>query len=297
MPAVGRTGGVSPFFRRRRDVDPSSEETAVRDDAVVEEYVSEERRPEPPKIWPWLLALLLLVVGGLAAYWFLVREDEKATVPSVVGLQEPEARIRIEEAGLEADVDQRAAEAPSGRVVAQTPGAGAQLDEGEQVEIAVSTGPVSVEVPDVRGQPEQEAVAAVEQAGLQARVTRVFAGVREGLVVDQLPGAGGRVARGSEVELKVSKGRNLAPVPDVVGLTEEEAVDALREDGFESRIFDVPSTEPEGIVVSQSPRAGEQAPPDSRVRINVSSGEPEGATTERPPETTPTDTTVTETVP
>jgi eukaryotic-like serine/threonine-protein kinase len=286
---------VSPF-RRRREVDPSSEETAVLEDAVVEEHV-EERRPEPPKIWPWLLALLLLVVGGLAAYWFLVREDEKATVPNVVGLQEPEARIRIEEEGLEADVDRRAAEAPSGRVVAQTPGAGAQLDEGEQVEIAVSTGPVSVEVPDVRGQPEQEAVAAVEQAGLQARVTRVFAGVREGLVVDQLPGAGGRVARGSEVELKVSKGRNLAPVPDVVGLTEEEAVEALREDGFEPRIFDVPSSEPEGTVVSQSPRASEEAPPDSRVRINVSSGEPEGATTERPPETTPTDTTLTETTP
>jgi beta-lactam-binding protein with PASTA domain len=293
---VGRTAVVSPF-RRRDEVDPSSEETAVLDDAVVEEHVSEERRPEPPKIWPWLLALLLLVLGGLAAYWFLVREEEKATVPAVVDLQEAEARARIEEAGLEADVDRRAAEAPSGRVIAQTPGAGAQLDEGEQVEIAVSTGPVSVVVPDVRGQPEQEAVAAVEQAGLEARVTRVFAGVREGLVVDQLPGAGGRVARGSEVELKVSKGRNLAPVPDVVGLTEEEAVDALREDGFEPRIFDVPSAEPEGTVVSQSPPGGEQAPPDSRVRINVSSGEPEGATTERPPETVPTDTTLTETVP
>jgi beta-lactam-binding protein with PASTA domain len=288
---------VSPF-RRRREVDPSSEETAVLDDAVVEEHVSEERRPEPPKIWPWLLALLLLVVGGLAAYWFLVREDEKATVPAVVGLQEAEARTRIEDAGLEADVDRRAAEAASGRVIAQTPGGGAQLDEGEQVEIAVSTGPVSVVVPDVRGQTEQEAVAAVEQAGLEARVTQVFAGVREGLVVDQLPGAGGRVARGSEVELKVSKGRNLAAVPDVVGLTEEEeAVDALREDGFEPRIFDVPSTEPEGTVVSQSPPAGAQAPPDSRVRINVSSGEPEGATTERPAETVPTDTTLTETTP
>lgn len=268
------------------------------DDAVVEEHVSEERRPEPPKIWPWLLALLLLVVGGLAAYWFLVREDEKATVPAVVGLQEAEARTRIEDAGLEADVDRRAAEAASGRVIAQTPGGGAQLDEGEQVEIAVSTGPVSVVVPDVRGQTEQEAVAAVEQAGLEARVTQVFAGVREGLVVDQLPGAGGRVARGSEVELKVSKGRNLAAVPDVVGLTEEEeAVDALREDGFEPRIFDVPSTEPEGTVVSQSPPAGAQAPPDSRVRINVSSGEPEGATTERPAETVPTDTALTETTP
>jgi serine/threonine-protein kinase len=79
----------------------------------------------------------------------------------------------------------------------------------------------------------------------------------------------------------VSKGRNLNRVPDVIGLSEEEAVEALRARQFDVRIFDVPSPDPEGTVVAQMPRGGVLASPDARVRINVSSGEGTGAPSER----------------
>jgi beta-lactam-binding protein with PASTA domain len=254
-----------------------------------EEVVTEEisTPPRQPRIWPWLLALLLLVLAGLGAWWFLVREDDKTTMPRVVGMSEAAARARIADAELEADVDRRAGAQPAGTVFAQTPGAGTQLDTGERVEIAVSTGPVLVVVPDVRGQPEQEAVQAVERARLRAEVRRIFAGAEEGSVVDQSPGAGGRARTGSVVELAVSKGRNVAAVPHVVGLPEERAVATLRSAGFEARIFDVPSAEDEGTVVGQAPAEGVEARRGSRVRINVSSGEPTGETTARPPPPAP----------
>lgn len=267
-------------LRRRRVEDDVTETRVARtaDEEVVEEHVPP---PPPPRIWPWLLLLLLLVIGGLAAYFLLTRDDEKTTMPNVIGLREDQARARLAEAQLEADVDRRPSRRPRGIVFAQVPGAGAQLDEGERVEILVSSELERIAVPSVENQPVQEARRALEQAGFEVRVRRVFAGAPEGRVVQQDPGGGERAPRGSTVELIVSKGRNLNRVPDVIGLMEQEAVEALRAREFDVRIFDVPSPDPQGTVVAQVPRGGVLAPPDARVRINVSSGEGTGAPSER----------------
>ena len=258
--------------------DPSTDTVVV--DEVEEEVVPPRR---PPQLWPWLLALLVLVLGGLLAWWLLLRDDEKTTMPPVVGLTEAQARARIAEAELEVDVDRARSERRAGIVFAQVPGGGTQLDEGQRVEIKVSSGLTLVGVPAVVDLREAEAVATLEDAGFEVEIQRVFAGAPRRTVVEQEPRGGEQAPRGSTVALKVSKGRNLNTVPDVLGLTEEEAVAALRAREFEPRIFDVPSPDPAGTVVAQQPQPGEQAPPDSRVRINVSTGEEEGEPAERAP--------------
>jgi beta-lactam-binding protein with PASTA domain len=267
--------------------DPGDEETVVIDDGaatrrrgeVVEEEVPARR---PPRLWPWLLALLLLVVGGLIAYFLLTRGPDKTTMPRVVGLTESAARVRLAESNLEGDVTRRRSERAAGVVFAQAPGAGVQLDEGQTVKMFVSSGLVEVPVPSVRDLKEEEAVAKLKAAGFKTQVRRVFAGAPKGVVVEQEPRGGERAAKESTVVLTVSKGRNLKPVPDLVGQQEGEAVSKLRAAGFTARIFDVPSAEPQGVVVAQQPAGGEQAPPDSRVRLNISTGEETGQTTERP---------------
>jgi beta-lactam-binding protein with PASTA domain len=275
------------LFRRRRAADGETtvvERGGARREGVVEE---EPLPPPPPRIWPWLLALLLLVVAGGIAWWLLTRDDGKTTMPRVVGLTEVEARSRIADAELEVDVDRRPSRRRAGIVFAQTPGAGTQLDDGERVEILVSSGFVRVPVPSVRDLNEREAVERIEQAGFETEIRRVFAGAPRGDVIEQDPRGGERARPGSTVLLTVSKGRNLNTVPDVVGRTESEAVRLLRAREFEPRIFDVPSSEPRGTVVAQVPPGGEQAPPDSRVRINVSTGEETGEPQERPSEPAP----------
>ncbi len=278
----GDSAIVSPLWRRRAPAEPVDDTVAVEREEVIEEAPP----PPPPRIWPWLLALLLLVLGGALAYVLLARGDDKTTMPRVVGLTEAEARARLADSNLESDVDRRLSERRAGIVFAQTPGAGTQLEEGERVEILVSSGLTRVTVPSVRDLEEQEAVETLEGAGLKTEVRRLFAGAPKGTVVEQDPRGGESVPRGTTVALAVSKGRNLATVPDLVGRTEAQAVRLLRAREFEPRIFDVPSTEPRGAVVSQAPPAGSKAPPDSRVRINVSSGEQSGSPTERPPTTT-----------
>jgi beta-lactam-binding protein with PASTA domain len=266
-----------------REPDPA-DETLIIDEGGRREVVEEEVVPprRPPRLWPWLLALLLLVLGGLAAYLLLARGDEKTVVPRVVGLTESQARARLAEAELKADIDRRRSNRKTGIVFAQSPGAGVQLDEGQTVELLVSSGLIRVAVPNMIGLKEAEARRRLEAAKFEVKVERVFAAAPNREVVDQKPRSGERVAPGSQVTLKVSKGRNLKPVPDVIGLQEEEAVARLRAGGFEARIFDVPAADPAGTVIAQEPPPGERAPPDSRVRINVSTGELTGETTERP---------------
>ncbi|HEX6207925.1 MAG TPA: PASTA domain-containing protein, partial [Actinomycetota bacterium] len=61
-------------------------------------------------------------------------------------------------------------------------------------------------------------------------------------------------------------------VPDVVGLTEEEAMRVLGEAGFTAQATEVDSSEPAGTVVGQSPQGGAKVPVSTTVTIQVSTG-------------------------
>src|SRR6266516_2010693 len=66
------------------------------------EEVAEPAGPPPERYWwLWLLLLLLLVIGGLLAWYFLSRDNDKATVPNVIGLREDAAAARIHDRGLD----------------------------------------------------------------------------------------------------------------------------------------------------------------------------------------------------
>ncbi|MEE2041323.1 PASTA domain-containing protein [Nocardiopsis sp. CT-R113] len=95
-----------------------------------------------------------------------------------------------------------------------------------------------------------------------------------GSVADTTPEAGSDVERGDEVMLWVSAGPQFAEIPDVVGGTENEARDALRETGF-THIEVVQEHSPEeapGTVLSTVPATGEEADRDEAVTVHVSEG-------------------------
>jgi serine/threonine-protein kinase len=182
-----RRGDFSSVSTPPREPDPA-DETVIIDQTgreVVEEEVIPPRRP--PRLWPWLLALLLLVLAGLAAYLLIVRDDDKTVVPKVVGLTEDQARTRLAEEELKMDVDRRPSDKRAGIVFAQSPGQGTQLNEGQTVEVLVSSGLTKVPVPNVIGLKEAEAVKRLEDAKFEAKVERVFAAAPKGEVVDQQP--------------------------------------------------------------------------------------------------------------
>ena len=272
---------------------PVVEHEEVVEPTFVEEYGPPVPPPgEPPpdrNLWPWLALLLLVVLGGLAALYFLSRDDDaepretvvvttgqrSATVPRVIGLTQSAAVRRLRLAGLSSRVVRGASTAPRGIVFAQRPRPGATVAANDgAVTLSVSARQL-VAVPRVEGLRASLAVQRLRAAGLTARVENVFARQAAGTVVSQEPEAGQRVARGSGVVVRASRGPARVTVPDVTGETQAAAQQRIRRAGLTPFVFRVPAEDvAEGSVVAQLPLGGTRAERGSRVRINVSTGPP-----------------------
>lgn len=246
--------------------------------------------PRRPLLWPWLLLLLLLVATGIALAYFLTRDDDNSSsadrVPAVVGLREALAVERLRADGYPADVRRAVNAAQVGKVIRQTPSAGAGLEPGKTVVIIVARRPNTVDVPRVVGLDVADAFERVQAAGLRAKSVNVFARQAKGRVVRQRPPARTEARRGATVVLSVSKGPQLVAVPPVMGQTEADATAALRGVGLRVNIVRVPASgpAPEGTVVAQNPKGGVKAPKGSTVRLNIASA-PAGGSTQTVPTT------------
>jgi beta-lactam-binding protein with PASTA domain len=209
-----------------------------------------------------------------------------AAVPTVSGMPQDEAEQALEDAGFQTRVERVFSDdVRNGRVVATSPPAGTTLERGSEVTLQVSRGPEQVEVPDVTGDSEDNARSALEGAGLRVgKITREQSGEAPGTVIEQSPAAGEQVDKGDAVDLTVAQA---TPIPDVVDLTEEEAQAELEEAGFEVTVRDEAITDPadEGIVLDQTPAAGEERRQGSRVTIVV--GRAAAATATPSPTTEP----------
>jgi len=244
------------------------------------EYRYGDRPPRRRRFLPWLLVLLFLAAAGIAG-WYVYNQiqeqleaSEPVGVPNVVGLERQLAVAKLEEAGLEADVEEQPdPEALPGIVFDQNPRAGSRLQKGDSVTILVSTGPRKVDVPRLVGKQYDEAIQILDDAGLKWRKEEVFSKKPPGQVVRQDPKAGEQLAEGSTVILTVSKGIERVAVPDVLQQTEESARQELAAAGFEVQVVEQPSSDtPAGVVFAQSPDPGTEAPKGSTVQINVSTG-------------------------
>ena len=87
---------------------------------------------------------------------------------------------------------------PSGNVISTGPASGAQAPYGSQVTVNVSTGPPTVQVPNVQGDTVQQATAALQGAGLNPSGVQ---GNPTGTVVGTQPSIGSTVPTGSSVQL------------------------------------------------------------------------------------------------
>jgi len=285
-----------PRFRRQPAAVAPTEgrtETLVQEEAagpppVVEEEYEEPPPPpprrRPPLLWPWLLLLLLLVAAGLFALWFFNRDDDKGartvTVPNVIGMKPGEAVGTLGQRGLASRVVAKPSSEPAGTIFAEEPGPGTHVTRGSVVTLSSSSA-AQVTVPDVVGDKAPAAISALRAEGLSTQTASVASNKAKGIVVSESPAAGESVAKGSTVTIRVSRGPSR--VPDVVGQTRAAAVAALKAAGFGAAVFVVPSSEPKNTVVAQRPRAGANAPADSKVRLNVSSGTTSGGGVPPPP--------------
>jgi beta-lactam-binding protein with PASTA domain len=134
--------------------------------------------------------------------------------------------------------------------------------------------PSEVSVPNVVGQPQADAEAAITGAGLVAATSEAADDtVPAGSVISQDPAADTMVAVGSTVNIVVSTGASTVPVPDVTGQAAADAQAALEGDGFVVTSTEQSSDDVEaGLVISTNPSAGTEVAPGTSVEMFVSSG-------------------------
>lgn len=136
----------------------------------------------------------------------------------------------------------------------------------------------AVTIPSVAGQSEAEARATLEDLNLTVEVQQVTDAAEPGLAVGTVPGADTEVNEGDTVTLRISSGPGTTQVPDVVNQNEADATAELRREDFAVDVQQASSSDvDEGIVISQSPEAGDEAGVGSTVTITVSTG-PENVT-------------------
>jgi serine/threonine-protein kinase len=249
---------------------------------VVEEVVPVEDRERNWWLWALLVAAILI---GLLVGWAATR-DAKTDVPNVTGKQLEFAIAQLERKGFDVGEENYVErQVPRNTVLEQDPRPGAADEDcalltffcsKPTVDLTVSAGPGSGEVPRTAGLTAAEATKKLEEAGFEVLVQRInSSSVEEGLVAYSNPRGGQTATNGSTIMLFVSRGPKLTKVPVLVGAQREVAVQRLSGRGLTASVSEEEDAAPAGQVISQSPSAGAEVEPGSTVAIVVSSGEEE----------------------
>lgn len=193
---------------------------------------------------------------------------EQIEVPAVTGQLVEDAKSSLEASRFTVDVtDEYSQDVPLGHVISQSPGAGEVVDHSSLVNLVVSLGREPVSAPNIEGKTADEARTALEGAGLIVEASEQYSDtVPAGTVISQ--STSDQFYRGDTISLTISKGPELFEVPDVFGMSTDDAAAVLGDAGFqvaENRVLG-------GIfdrVRDQDPAAGTMVPRGTTITITI----------------------------
>ncbi|MFE0142670.1 Stk1 family PASTA domain-containing Ser/Thr kinase [[Kitasatospora] papulosa] len=219
---------------------------------------------------------VLLVLGAGAGVWY-INSGQFTRVPALLGKTQSAAEERLADEGLDLKGVERAYSdtVRRGTVISSDPGSGERIRGNDAVKLVISRGPETVKVPDVEGLALADARRELKKWGLApGMATREFSEeIDRGKVIRTDPRAGTERHTDSAVALVVSKGSPV-DVPDVTGLSVDEATAALDEAGLKAEVLPerVNSAEAQGEIARQTPGSGAEAAEGDTVELTVSKG-------------------------
>ena len=223
-----------------------------------------------------LLGLLLLAALAWAGSNFLQSAQQEApqiAVPDLVGMTQQEAEDQV---GDDFDIrveDRVENEKEVDTILSQIP-EGGKAEKGSTISVVV-VGTQVADVPNVVGQDRDAAQQILEEAGFEVALQEQESTFeQEGRVIDQTPQGGAPEEVGSNVTITVGSGPSTVQVPDLYGVTPDQAAGILQENDLVlGGQTEAPSDEvAEGQVFEQQPAAGAAVEPGSEVSVTVSSG-------------------------
>jgi serine/threonine-protein kinase len=178
-------------------------------------------------------------------------------VPNLVGKTIPEARAALGKVGLELGepTERYDEEYEAGQIVGQSVPAKDRLPQGSTVDVVVSQGPAPVPVPKVVGETQENAQGLLAPWVVNVE-TEYSDTVERGYVISQDPQRRTKLQPGETVTIVVSLGPERFPAPNLVGMTRDAAVAAVRELGLVPTVIGLPGATGELTVATQLPVAG-----------------------------------------
>ncbi len=269
-------------------------------DDEYDDYYDDERRggdkkksdidPKMTKVMKILLivasvlfvGVMVFVIGNLAGVFKgngdVVGKSEEKGVPNVVGMTVEEAEEAVKKLGLTVVVarEEEALKYKKGYIFKQLTAEGVELHEGGKLQVYVSTGLKEIEIPDVSGKSEKEAIQALVDAGFEKKNISVKSEehltIKKDLVTRTNPEAGEGKTYEAKITVYVSTGVGKTKVPAIVGLTRAEAEKALQDAGLVGEATEVNSEEVEGTVLTQDIEEYTEINKGTTIKYTVSAG-------------------------
>lgn len=202
---------------------------------------------------------------------------EEVSVPKVAGMTFDAAKEELAKYGLgiENKGEVSSDDYEEGQIANQDPVAGEMVAKNSTIQVVISNGKGSIDVPGVVGRSESEAVSMLDAEGFKPNKTYSYSStVEAGYVISQSPESGTKGKKGDTITVQISQGPELIAVPDVKTTykSEEQARELLTE--FNVTVTSAySSTLPEGIVMDQSIEPGKQVEKGTDITITVSMGQ------------------------
>ncbi|MCH5280638.1 MAG: Stk1 family PASTA domain-containing Ser/Thr kinase [Lachnospiraceae bacterium] len=269
------------------------EEEEEEETSDSEEYDDDDLDPKMERITT-ILAIVAAVIIGVIALVLVGRaigiiggtdssqeEQDKFEMLSVVGMEVDAATATLDELNLNYKLEKMPSdEVEVNKVISQDPEAGEMVAEGDVITLVISTGAEEIDVPDVVGKEEEEAIHILEEAKFIVSITEGYDdNVEEGRVISQDPEAGRKVENGAIITITISQGpeEKKVDVPDLRGLTESAAKDRLATYNLAagSVTEEYSDSVTKGLVISQSYSPGMEVAEGTKVDIVLSLGKKE----------------------
>lgn len=204
--------------------------------------------------------------------------------PDLEGKTPDEAKVILEEMGLKMEVDEQTISSDDideGKIAAQDPRKGEKVSKGDTITVILSNGKSNGQVPSVIGMnynTNRDLVENIlESAGYELGVVHEMeSDANVGEIIDQEPGSGAELKKGSKIDITISKGTDKIAVPPLTGLTLDEARETLEAAGLHmgQPKYEESTVYAKNIVIGSTPGEGTKVKLGSTVIITVSKGEP-----------------------
>ena len=225
-----------------------------------------------------LLAIVTIVVGTFFIYNYVIGSNS-VSAPDVRNKTLEEAKVTIVKAGLEVgDITEVASDDVKENIVIDSdPKAGKKIKKGSKVDLRVSSGKNTVDMPYFVGMDEETVKKNASKLGFKnITVEKVESNSYEsGKVVSQNIRAGMEIIpEEKELIIQVSTGKKKVSMPNLVGENSTTVESTIASYGFRNVTYREEYSDKEtGTVISQSIKTGSNiVPSDESLEIVISKG-------------------------